>query len=491
MDRAQVGESSIRLTLDVRHFKFRRPTVTRPPRERHVAASTKLSTPRSPRTQVLSRLPACAQYLPTEVVLNILGYVLPSVYDSAVRFRSDSAAFYKDITADFRCLLKDTQVCLYRTALVCRAWYPAANVLLYGCPFFSSQKGVATFARTLSAAPELGQLVKEAWFFNEENLKRLDPLGMRRKNSRRTQAELVATLRTYTPLDSIIVCNHGIVDSSDYPIDNILVYSLPPLSQGEHIPKLVLHGPAAFNEPYARHAKPHNLDPSQLEVLCMQDISNSPITLPFAPYLPTLPRLHTLQICMRTHDETPFVSSGTFPRLRVLEVYRDMFDNQHEECMRNVVVEEACIAQLERFHWIGRAVESASFRSWAETEDGLLNSVRDLAVGLLHKREHAFVREWRLPEKLEKLTIIVWHNDCPEAEAIGELGDAEGLLKALAACMRRNRQHRTFKLLELRAVSALPKKLYQQLKEVQEMCETHGFVFASHVGESLTSSGHK
>ena len=127
-------------------------------------------------------------------------------------------------------------------------------------------------------------------------------------------------------------------------------------------------------------------------------------------------------------------------------------------------------------------MQCREYGSWAETEDGLLNSVRDLAVGLLHKRELAFVREWRLPEKLEKLTIIVWHNDCPEAEAIGELGDAEGLLKALAACMRRNRQHRTFKLLELRAVSALPKKLYQQLKEVQEMQPQKYLIYLAQVG---------
>ena len=123
----------------------------------------------------------------------------------------------------------------------------------------------------------------------------------------------------------------------------------------------------------------------------MQDIQLSPAELKCSPYLPTLPRLHTLQICMRDRDETPFVSSGTFPSLRTLEVYRDVFDSRSTSCTRPVIVDEACFAKLERLHLIGRAIESKLFRTWAESQ--LLNNIHHLALGLLHKDEHAFLEE--------------------------------------------------------------------------------------------------
>ena len=145
----------------------------------------------------------------------------------------------------------------------------------------------------------------------------MDPLGLKKKSARRVQAELTMMLRTYTSLSSTIVCNQGIHTSAEYPLDNILVYTLPSDPQAESIPKLILHGSALYNEPYARQSKPKNLDPQQLETLCMQDISQSPTVLKHSPYIPTLPRLHTLQLRMRTHDETPFVSSGSALNSRV------------------------------------------------------------------------------------------------------------------------------------------------------------------------------
>ncbi|KAJ3558758.1 hypothetical protein NM688_g736 [Phlebia brevispora] len=425
------------------------------------------------RKSAQSRLSASAQNLPVEVVVEILAYALPSIYSRATHFRSDTSTFYREVTHDFRSVLQRTQGILYRAALVCKAWYPVANELLYSCPFFSAHDSVVAFGRTLRAVPQLGQFVREAWFFNEEGTNRLDLMGLKRKNSQRVQADLSIVLRTCTSLDYFIVCNHGLIDHPNFPIDNILVYGLPSAPDAPHIPRLTLHGPAAFNEPWSRHAKPSNLDPQHLEVLCMRDIETSPAVVKYAPYLPTLPRLHTLQVYMRTREETPLVSSGTFPGLRTLEVYRDVFDNRRPECMRAIAVDELCLQKLDRLHLIGRALESALFRLWAEAQ--LLNTVRHLAIGLLHRNEHAFLADWRLPDKLETLVVVVWHDESGTNHDLGELGHAKSLLTALASCVQRNRQHHTFRELHIRATAILTDELRSLVRDLRKLCGSHGF----------------
>ncbi|PSR71252.1 hypothetical protein PHLCEN_2v12906 [Hermanssonia centrifuga] len=183
MDRTDATETCMPLPLDLRSFKLRRPVQSR---RNSPAALASTSVPSSSsRAPVLSRLPASAQHLPTEIILKIFGYALPSIYDKAARFRFNSTAFYNEVSPDFRSVLKGTQLDLHRAAQVCRAWYPVANELLYGCPFFDSSSSVRSFSRTLSSSPPLGHFVKEVWVFNEEGPKRTDPIGMKRKNARR------------------------------------------------------------------------------------------------------------------------------------------------------------------------------------------------------------------------------------------------------------------------------------------------------------------
>ncbi|KAF7793732.1 hypothetical protein EIP86_004848 [Pleurotus ostreatoroseus] len=494
MDRPHTrsADSSSFHPLDIRSFIFRRTATARAQgtsRRLSPTASTSVPSQRAGRTaaHVQSRLAASTQSLPVEVVLQILAYALPSIYDRATCFRSDSNGFCHAATRDFRRVLRETQLYFHRAALVCRAWYPVANELLYTCPFFTAHDSVAAFGRTLKTVPQLRQFVKEVWFFNEEG--KLDPMGFRRKNSRRVQADLSIILRNYTSLTSFIVCNHGLAEQN-FPIDNILVYGLPVSPDAPHIPRLTLHGPGAFNEPWSRHAKPANLEPQSLEVLCMRDIETTPSVLKCSPYVPTLPRLHTLQVYMRSRDETPFVSSGTFPGLRSLEVYRDVFDNRRQECMRTIAVDEACLQKLDRLHLIGRTVESALWRAWAEAQ--VLNSLRHLAIGLLHRREHAFLADWKLPDKLETLLVLVWHDESETSHELGELGHAKSLLTALASCVERNRQHRAFRKLEIKTVAILPDSLAPLVRDVRDKCGYHGFGFelteAGELSKSINST---
>ncbi|KAI0691315.1 hypothetical protein BC835DRAFT_1307525 [Cytidiella melzeri] len=441
----------------------------------------------APPTPVLSRLPASIQNLPVEILLNVLGYVLPPLYEKAVRFRSDPRGLYSELTTDFLDVLRDTQRCLRSATLVCRAWYPVANELLYACPFLNSSSSVLSFSRTLRSCPTLGTFVQEAWVFNEEGRNHSDLMGIKRKTTRRVQADLTTTLRSLTSLDCVIVCNHGLIEGRAFPVDNILIYTLPSDPQSA-IPKLSAHGPSTFNVPWTRHAKPNNFIPMQLEHLCIRDIEITPAEVKCAPYLPTLPSVHTLQITMFSHNEIPVVSSGTLPALRNLEVYRDIFDRRPRDQMRVVAVDPACLQKLERLFLVGRAAESLLFKVWADSQ--LFSELRHLAIGLLRSEEYGFVSEWRLPDHLETLEVVVWHHPegteaTKESEAsLREMGDAEGIMKALHACLHRNRQSRAFKKLVIRATAVLPRKLFSSsIDELQELCGAQGFSFELHEGD--------
>lgn len=451
-------------------------------------SSTATSVPSSPpatRTPVLSRLPASIQHLPTEIVLSILGFVLPVVYTRAYEFRASPNAFFEEVERcpSFRRVLKETQGTLHHAALVCRAWYPAATNLLYACPFLRSPNSATALSRTLQAAPDLRPHVRSVWLFSEEKTKLFDPLGLKRKGMQRTQASLISTLRAHTSLDAVIVCAFGLLGQDNgreyYPIDNVMVYGLPETAGPDHIPTLALYGPSFFNKPWTRHAKPRNLIPAELTTLCMRDIAPSPATLKCAPYLPTLPHVHTLQLAMMRRNEMPIVSSGTLPALRALEVYRDIFDGTELEDFRTVAVEEVVLAHLERLHLVGRAPEATLFWQWASRSEGeRFAQLRVLVVGPLHAAESEWMEDWRFPERLETFTVVL---ACPcatgkkDAEKARE--DTEGMLRILQACVHRNRQSRAFKRLIVRATGALPSNTSGVVEELEETCAIHDFSF--------------
>ncbi|EKM58675.1 uncharacterized protein PHACADRAFT_253160, partial [Phanerochaete carnosa HHB-10118-sp] len=427
------------------------------------------STSQQSRTPVPSRLPASVQHLPPEIVLNILGFALPSLHDNALNFRRHPNAFFDTVEAqqDFRRVLKETQTCLVTAALISRAWYPAAVEYLYGCPFLYSSAAAVALSRTLENAPRLRHLLKEVWMFNfsEEGNRLSDPLGTKRKNTKRIQADMTRTLRKYTILDSFIVCNYGLArqdgDKQPFPIDNVVVYGLPARPDSDAaIPHLTLYGPSFFNEPWARHAKPHNLDPARLTRLCLRDIPPSSAATKCAPYVPTLPRVHTLQVALVRHGCAPLVSAGTLPALRALEVYRDVRDAAPAAGMRAVVVEEAVVRRLERLHVVGRAIERLQFRAWADA--ALFEALRHLVVGPLHPDDgEFFAKDWRVPDTLETLVVVVWHGrrragadaEQKKDEKEGRRLDAEDeeevkdVFRAVLACVHRNRQARSFKRL--------------------------------------------
>lgn len=221
---------------DIRAFKFGRAHKTRSSTFDGRVAAQPTPVPSSstqPPTPVLSRLPASVQHLPPEIVLNILSFALPSLYETAAGFRHDPNAFFDEVGAshNFRYVLAGTQKTLRNAALISRAWYPVAVEFLYGCPFLDNPKSTTALSRTLETEPRLRPLVKEVWMFNEDGPKLSDPLGTKRKSTRRVQANFTTTLRTYTSLRHLIVCNHGLIaqesGSDSFPLDNVMVYGLP------------------------------------------------------------------------------------------------------------------------------------------------------------------------------------------------------------------------------------------------------------------------
>ncbi|KAI0337245.1 hypothetical protein BDW22DRAFT_967250 [Trametopsis cervina] len=485
--------------------------------------------------------PASTQHLPSELVFAVLRYVLPPAHTHAAAFPSDPRALYAGLasTSDFRGALRRAQASLRAATLVCRAWCLPATELLYACPFLDSTTSVLALQRTLARELILGKLVKTMWVFNAESGAKgaagrcADLAGIRKRKARKkVQADFIGALRALTSLDAVVVCNHGLSTGSglDFPVDNILVYTLPsPTSAqnsqkgkeagaGVYIPHLTVRGPSAFNAPWTRHAKPASFTPAQLERLCLRDIEPHPAVLACAPYLPTLPRLHTLQVGMFAHDEMPVVSAGTLPALHVLEVYRDVFGGtagsvggSGKVASRRTVaaVEQAVLRKLERLVLVGRAAESRLFNSWAaDLEEGgtVFEQLRELTVGLLARSECGFVEKWRLPEKLERLEVVVWHREIVAAqpkkiepeEGEGdedegededeEVGDAKAVLEALSACLHRNRQSRSFKQLVVRVAGVLPRLAFAPtLAKLNELCNAHGITFEMHeeAGESI------
>lgn len=453
------------------------------------------------RTPVLSRLPASVQHLPAEIVLNILSFALPSLYYNALHFRHDPVAFFDDVQAqpNFRSILRETQACLLHAALVCRAWYPVAVEYLYGCPFLHCSSNAIALSRTLENAPRLRHLVKEVWLLNEEGAKLSDPLGMKRKTSRRVQADLTRTLRKYTVLDSLIVCNHGVAghdsETKFFPVDNVMVYRLPAHPDTDPaIPHLTLYGPSFFNHPWDRHAKPLNFDPERLTRLCLRDIPPSGAVSKCAPYVPTLPNLHTLQFSLIRHACAPVVSAGTFPAVRTLEIYRDICDDAPAEGMRAVLVEEAALRRIERLHLVGRAIERVQFRIWAEGQ--YFESLRHLMLGPLHPDDFEYLADWRFPDTLETLVVVVWYRCCggtqeakenkvagkrrQETEDEARIKDA---FRSIIACAHRNRQARSFKNLVVHSVTKLPYVVESLVDELERNCNSHKWRFAVHEGE--------
>ncbi|KIP06269.1 hypothetical protein PHLGIDRAFT_128396 [Phlebiopsis gigantea 11061_1 CR5-6] len=472
---------------DIRGFKFGRAHKTRSSTFDGRATAQPTPVPSSStHTPVLSRLPASVQHLPPEIVLNILSFALPSLYETAAGFRHHPDAFFDEVAAthNFRHVLTSTQKTLRNAALISRAWYPVAVEFLYGCSFLDNPRSATVLSRTLESAPRLRPLVKEAWMFNKDGPQVSDPLGTKRKSARRVQANFASTLRTYTSLRHLTVCNHGLLShgttSDGFPLDNIIVYGLPNPPTHSHIPSLTLYGPSFFNQPFDRHPKPSNLNPEQLTTLCLRDIGPSPARLKCAPHLPTLPYVHTLQIALRTHDDAPIVSSGTLPLLRTLEVYRDIHDAAPAAGTRTVAVDETVLGRLARLVFVGRALESALFRRWAEAQ--LFGALRDVAFGPVHPDDLAFAPAWRFPDALETLTVVLLHRGTEPVRRGQELeqGDACRVLEALHACVHRNRQTRAFKKLVVRSVTALPRYVTRVAEELGEKCGAHGFGFELH-----------
>lgn len=99
------------------------------------------------------------QFLPAELLLQILGYLSDSMYSDAFKF----TRYYPAIV----CVKNQVrgadsgQAALVSASLVCKTWCSHATELLYSRPFLISLRAVELFAATISGSSELATLVKD------------------------------------------------------------------------------------------------------------------------------------------------------------------------------------------------------------------------------------------------------------------------------------------------------------------------------------------
>ena len=104
-----------------------------------------------------------AECLPHELILQILGHLVPSVHTAAYRIPLDSSNFTESLASSATREVERSQRYLHWASQVCRDWHAVANELLYATPFLTNTRRLELFIRTLTEVPSLTRFVKDVY----------------------------------------------------------------------------------------------------------------------------------------------------------------------------------------------------------------------------------------------------------------------------------------------------------------------------------------
>ena len=368
------------------------------------------------------RLPP-AERLPDEIILQILGNLLPAGQNSS---RPSSPTLPgNSATAATQALVRH-QAHLLWACKTCRRWYAVGTEVLYMSPLLTTTKRMELFERTLSETPSLARFVQAIYAPIRAEGSASDLLGwIIGRRSSAAQREELSTMLQHCPSLRSLTIRHSVRKGviARVPVPDVL--QSPQLS--ERIENLSLHGSTfetRWNPQFCVIPALSSLLLPHLQVLCLRGMYVLP-----SIHLPVLPRLHTIQLIDNHYFGVgPFFLCESLPVLRTVEIVGhdvpeaqlgllEMFEGRtlyHLETLR--------IMQDERPMMVTRTIP----------HDGRL---RNLELGFLTPRDHTDMACWRIPDSLQSLTLVLRQNT---VEGQCSLSDAKDCLDAILSCLRSN-----------------------------------------------------
>ncbi|PSR71251.1 hypothetical protein PHLCEN_2v12905 [Hermanssonia centrifuga] len=307
------------------------------------------------------------------------------------------------------------------------------------------------FMRTVADVPSLTRFIKDVYAPISKSGKYSDMFGWiwGHPSSKVQRQELISLLSTSPSLEAITI-RHLVPKNavSVTPIDSIISSS----ATSNCIKRLTLHGSSFEARPHPQFCIMPILDVQlpNLEVLCLRGMYIMPTF-----QLPSLPRLHTLQLVENYYfpsggPRPPLFTPESLPNLRVVEVFRNHFPGE----AYGHLVSGSSFEKLECLHFLEnkRCLEVTRWMS-ADSE------IKHLAIGFLSAIDRVHLVCWRFPDALESLTLLLCDpSSCSPklepwtARRQGQVrDDGVEILQGVFRCLKLNKQSKAFKKLVLLA----------------------------------------
>ena len=380
-----------------------------------------------------------AQQLPDEIILEIMGHLIPV---TAPRRSSISSSSPERAAAAVTQTLIRHQVFLLRACRTCRSWYAAGSEVLYRSPLLANPHKMELFERTLMNSPSLARFVKAIYAPIRVEGTAADLFGwvVGRRSLSAQREDLSTVLSNCSSLRALTIRHSvraGMV--SRVPVKEVLKSNRRLSGQLE---SLSLHGSTHETSSAPQYCVLPTLSDMllpHLQVLCLRGIYVLP-----SLHLPVLPQLHTMHLVGNHYfGHGPYFFAESLPALRSLEVVKQNRFPDPTFGLREVF-DDACLRQLENIRVMQD--ERCMLITRSIPCDG---RVRRLVLGKISSRDHTDLVCWRLPEGLETLHLVLRQDETSHRS----IADLEDTLDAVCRCLELNDEAK--KLRELVVVARL------------------------------------
>ena len=336
------------------------------------------------------------QIIPKELVIAIFQAAADIIINHVIIYDP-----WADPHRDMSTILRGAQGILFNAILGCKAWYNIGISHLYSHPCLLSSHSMALFARTLKSHSKFPSLVQFLYILDQDagfpSFEYAPGYGndtgyLDSYKSRSTRAALHSVLDTCKTEDLFLNLRNTkftTMFTSEVFAEHVA-----------HVKRLTLFGfvrtqhadwlpsPLAIPEP--------SMNLPLLTVLCLREVRLG-IPNHFPPY--PLPSLHTLQIIRSDvfPQDDLVIQTANMPSLKSLGLYQNH---------GRIILDDVGIQAVEDLTLVGPE-ELQSFSDW--TLSGKLeSSVKHLTLGSFwNTSEYVEVDNWRLPSKLETLTLCI------------------------------------------------------------------------------------